>query len=135
MEIELWMVFEAVAATEDAVEDSMEEHLDKLESESGVEIAESNIDETEKIENPTPDLEEGFSKVAECNLEVEGFDKAISLTFNYGPTYVNMEGPEKYELDLKEGQESLQNVANVIHKYAQMGAGGVLVSKSREEVE
>lgn len=135
MEIELWMVFEAVAATEEGVEDSLDEHLDKLESESGVEITESNVDETEEIENPTPDLEEGFSKVAECRLEVESFDKAVSLTFNYGPTYVHMEGPEKYDLDLKEGQESLQNVANVIHKYAQMGLGGVLVSKSREEVE
>ncbi len=135
MEIELWMVFEAVAATEDGVEDSLEEHLDKLRSESGVEIVESNIDEVSKVENPHPDIDEGFSKVAETRLSVSGFDKAISLTFNYGPTYVQMEGPEKYEMGLKEGQESLQNVANVIHRYAEMGLGGVLVSKSREEVE
>ena len=135
MSLKIWMAFEAVAATEDGVEDSLDEHLDKLESESGVEIIESNVDETAEVENPTPDLDEGFSKVAECRLEVEGFDKAVSLTFNYGPTYVHMEEPEKYEMDLKEGQEALQNVANVIHKYAQMGLGGVLVSKSREEVE
>jgi hypothetical protein len=135
MEIELWMVFEAVAATEEGVKDSLEEHMDKLRSESGVEIKEENIDEVSKVENPHPDIDEGFSKVAECRLNVESFDKSVSLTFNYGPTYVQMEGPEKYEMDLKEGQEALQNVANVIHKYAQMGLGGVLVSKSREEVE
>lgn len=135
MELKLWMVFEAVAATEEAVEDSLDDHIEKLKSESKVEIIESNIDESTKIENPTPDLEEGYSKVAECRLSVEGFDKAIKLTFNYGPTYVNVEGPEKYEMDLKESQESLQNVANVMHQYAQKGLGGVLVSKSKEEVE
>lgn len=129
------MVFEAVAATEEGVEDSLDDHLEKIKSESGVEVKESNIDESTKIENPTPDLEEGYSKVAECRLSVEGFDKAIKLTFNYGPTYVNVEGPEKYEMDLKESQESLQNVANVMHQYAQKGLGGVLVSKSKEEIE
>jgi hypothetical protein len=135
MEIELWMVFEAVAASKEGVEDSLDDHLEKLGSESDVEVTESNIDEAEKVEKPHPDVEEGFSKVAECKLEVESFDKAISITFNYGPTYVQMEGPEKYEMDLKEGQESLQNVADMIHSYAQKGLGGVVVSKSREEVE
>jgi hypothetical protein len=135
MSLDLWMVFEAVAATEEGVKDSLEDHVDQLELESGVEVKEASIDEVTEIENPHPDIEEGFSQVAECRLSVEGFDKAISLTFNYGPTYVNVEGPEKYEMDLKESQESLQNVANVIHQYAQKGLGGVLVSKSKEEVE
>ncbi len=135
MSLDLWMVFEAVAATEEGVKDSLEDHVDQLELESGVEVKEASIDEVTEIENPHPDIEEGFSQVAECRLSVEGFDKAISLTFNYGPTYVNVEGPENYEMDLKESQESLQNVANVIHQYAQKGLGGVLVSKSKEEVE
>lgn len=135
MDIELWMVFEAVAATEEGVKDSLDDHLEKLESESKVEINESNIDEVSKVENPHPDLEEGFSQVAECRVTVDDFEKAISIMFNYGPTYVQMEGPEKYEMDLKEGQESLQTVANVIHQYAQKGLGGILVSKSKEEIE
>jgi hypothetical protein len=129
------MVFEAVAETEEGVKDSLDEHIEKLRSESGVEIKESEIDDVSKVKNPHPGLEEGFSQVAECRLSVDGFDKAITLTFNYGPTYVNVEGPENYEMDLKESQESLQNVANVIHQYAQKGLGGVLVSKSKEEIE
>jgi len=44
-----------------------------------------------------------------------------------------MEGPDKYELDLRESQDTLQSVANTMHQYAQMGAGGVLISKSAEE--
>lgn len=133
MTVELWMVFEAVAAKEEAVEDSLDDHLEKLESESEVEITESNIDEVSEVENPTPDLQKGFSQVAECRLEVESFRKCIQITFDYGPTYVQVEGPEKYEMDLKESQESLQQVADVMHNYAKKGLGGVLVSKSTEE--
>jgi len=135
MTVKIWMVFEAIAATEEAVEDSLDEHLEKLESESEVEITESNIDEVSKVENPHPDLDEGFAQVAECKLDVDTFRKCIQITFDYGPTYVQVEGPEKYEMDLKEGQESLQQVADVIHKYAEMGVGGILVSKSTEEVQ
>ncbi|MEF8880885.1 MAG: hypothetical protein V5A72_03585, partial [Candidatus Nanohaloarchaea archaeon] len=98
MKLEIWMVFEAVAATEEGVKDSLEDHLEKIRSESGVEIKESTVDEASKVKNPHPDIEEGFSQVAECRLSVEGFDKAISLTFNYGPTYVNVEAPETYEM-------------------------------------
>jgi hypothetical protein len=36
-------------------------------------------------------------------------------------------------MNLKESQESLQQVADVMHSYAQKGLGGVLVSKSVDE--
>ena len=133
MTVKLWMVFEAVAAKEEAVKNSLDDHLEKLESESEVEITESNIDDVSHVENPTEGLDEGYSQVAECRVEVESFRKCIQITFDYGPTYVQVEGPENYEMDLKESQESLQQVADVMHNYAQKGLGGVLVSKATEE--
>lgn len=133
MTVSIWMVFEAVAATEEGVEDSLDDHLEKLETESDVEIVESNVDDVSKVQDPHPDLDEGFSQVAECRLEIDSFRKCVQVTFDYGPTYVQMEGPEDYVMELKEGQETLQQVADVMHKYAQMGVGGVLVSKATEE--
>jgi hypothetical protein len=130
MDVKLWMVFEAVAATEEGVEGSLEEHLEKLSNEPEVEILERNIDEAEKVENPHPDLEEGYSQVAETVVEASSFEEAIAITVNYGPTYIQMEEPDVYELSLKEGQESLQDVADIMRRYAEMGLGGMLVSKT-----
>lgn len=128
------MVFEAVAPTEEALGDALGDHLDKLKNEEkGVEIVELEKDEVSKIEDPHPDLEEGFSQVAEVRAEIEGFDTALDVVINYGPTYVQLEGPDKYEIDLREGQDALQSVANTMHQYAQMGAGGVLISRTSEE--
>lgn len=134
MTLEIWMVFEAVAPTEEALGDALGDHLDKLENEEkGVEIVEMEKDEVSKIEDPHPDLKEGFSQVAEVRAEIEGFDTALEVVINYGPTYVQLEGPDRYEIDLREGQDALQSVANTMHQYAQMGAGGVLISRASEE--
>lgn len=132
MNVKLWMVFEAVAATEDAVEGSLEDHLEKLDNEPEAEILESNIDEVEKVEKPHPDMDEGFSQVAETVVEASSFEEAVALTVNYGPTYIQMEEPDVYDLSLKEGQEALQNVADIMRRYAEMGAGGMLISKTEE---
>jgi hypothetical protein len=132
MNVKLWMVFEAVAATEDAAEGSLEDHLEKLDNEPEAEILESNIDEVEKVEKPHPDIDEGFSQVAETVVEASSFEEAVALTVNYGPTYIQMEEPDVYDLSLKEGQEALQNVADIMRRYAEMGAGGMLISKTEE---
>lgn len=132
MGVELWMAFEAVAPNKDAVEGALEEHIETLESEDQVEITKQETEEVSKVKNPHPDLEEGYSQIAEVKVDVETFAKCINIVLHYGPTYVQIEGPDEYEMDLKESQESLQKVANTMQQYAQQGLGGILVSKSAE---
>lgn len=126
------MAFEAVAPSSEAVEGALEEHLETLESEGQIEITEQETEEVSRVQNPHPDLEEGYSQVAEVKVDVETFAKCINIVLHYGPTYVQVEGPDEYEMSLKESQESLQKVANTMQQYAQQGLGGILVSKSAE---
>jgi hypothetical protein len=130
--IELWMVFEAVGPSREDVKDSLDDHLNKMRSEEGLEITEANVEEIEKVEDPHPGLDEGFSQVAEVMADADSFTRAVKTVINYGPTYVQIEGPEEFEMDLPDMQDSLQEVANTVHQYAQMGLGGVLVSKPEE---
>lgn len=132
MGIELWMVFEAIAADKQGLEETMDDHVEKLESEKDIEILEVDRDEVSEVENPHPKIEKGFSTVVEIRAEVDTFSKAVSITLNYGPTYIQIEGPEKFEIDMKDAQESLQSVANTMHQYAQQGVGGVVVSKTSD---
>jgi len=133
MGIELWMVFEAISNEEEAVEESMEDHIDSLEDEKNLEILESNFDEVSEMEQPHPDIDHGYSHVVEVRVECETFERAVRTVVNYGPTYVQVEGMEEFDLGLKDSQESLQFMASTMQKYAEMGAGGVLVSRSQEE--
>ena len=98
--IELWMVFEAVGPTRDDVEDSLDDHLEKMESEDELELKEANIEEIDKVENPHPGLEEGFSQVAEVRADADSFTRAVQTVINYGPTYVQIEGPDNFNMEL-----------------------------------
>lgn len=133
MTVKIWMVFEAVGPDREGVEESMQDHLDTLGEDDGVEITERNDEEIQKMDNPHPSLDEGYSKVAELRVEFESFTRALETVINYGPTYVQFEGPDSFEMGVKEAQESLQTVANTMHEYAQKGAGGVVVSRQTDE--
>lgn len=131
--VTVWMVFEAVGPEKEGVEKSMEDHVNTLSEDKGVEILETDEEEIKEMEDPHPSIDKGYSKVIETRIEFDSFTKAIETVINYGPTYVQVEGPDSYELKLGESQEMLQEIANTMHQYAQMGAGGVLVSSVNED--
>lgn len=133
MGIELWMVFEAISNEEEAVEESMDEHVENLHSEEDLEVVEANFDEVSEMENPHPDIDHGYSHVVEVRVECDTFERAVRTVINYGPTYVQVEGPDSFDLSLKDSQESLQFMASTMQSYANMGAGGVLISSGNEE--
>lgn len=131
--VELWLVFEAVGPEKEGVEKSLEEHIEAMESESEIEILKKEEGEIEEVKDPHPGLDKGYSKVLELEAEFNNFQKAVESVINYGPTYVQIEGPDSFEMGLKEAQETLQSVATTMHQYAQMGAGGVLISRENQE--
>lgn len=126
------MVFEAVGEEEEPVEESMDEHINTLRAESGIELKEIDRDDVKKMEDPHPGVEEGYSTVVEVTARFDGFDTAIQTVLNYGPTYVQIQGPDQYNIGLGEAQDAMQKVASTMHQYAQMGAGGVLLSNTEE---
>lgn len=133
MNLKVWMVFEAVGKEKDEVEESLEEHLEKLESEGDIEIVENDWSEAEEMEDPHPGIEKGYSMVVETVITIESLDRLVETVINYGPTYIQVEEPDNYNLGLAELQDTVQNVATTMHQYAQMGAGGVLISRNRDD--
>jgi len=133
MSLKLWLVFEAIGNKEKGVENALNDLIGNLKEEEGVDVISEEYDEMKLVENPHPELDEGYSKIAELNVECNNFTRAVKTVINYGPTYVQLEGPDHFDLELKDSQESLQEVANMMQQYAQMGVGGVLVSKTNED--
>ncbi|MFB6145124.1 MAG: hypothetical protein ABEJ99_01315 [Candidatus Nanohaloarchaea archaeon] len=133
MGVNIWMVFEALGPDKEGVESSMEEHIRTLKNEKEIDVKSVEEEEVEEMEDPHPEMDRGYSQVIEVKADFDTFQKAIETVINYGPTYVQMEGPDKYEMDLAEGQNTLQSIATTMHQYAQMGAGGVLISKPSQD--
>lgn len=130
--IEVWMVFHVVAAEKDAAEESLADHLEKLEGENGVQEFSADVEEVEEVDNPHPSLETGFSKVAEVEMVVSGFADLVSMVVNYGPTSVDVKAPDTVEMDIGEVRDALNNVAQMMHQFLQSGAGGMMISRPQD---
>ncbi|MCJ7478592.1 MAG: hypothetical protein MUP63_00245 [Candidatus Nanohaloarchaeota archaeon QJJ-7] len=130
--LEVWMVFDVMASSEEAARESLENHLEKLEDEKSVKSFSAEVDEITRLENPSPDLDEGYSQVAEVEMEINSFSELVDMVINYGPTSVDVKSPERVDMDLSEIRNSLNSVAQIMHQFLQSGPGGMMVSRPNE---
>ncbi|MDY6788968.1 MAG: hypothetical protein SVV03_03305 [Candidatus Nanohaloarchaea archaeon] len=131
--IDTWMVFEVLAGGKETAEESLEKHVESIKNLESVEVSEADFEGVEEVENPHPSLDKGYSQICELECNVEDFPTLINLVMNYGPTIIEIHGPDKIELDLREAQDSLNLVSEMMQKFLQAGAGGMMISRSSEE--
>ncbi|MDY6769598.1 MAG: hypothetical protein SVU88_01360, partial [Candidatus Nanohaloarchaea archaeon] len=110
----------------------LQDHLDKLEGERSVSSFAADVDEVSEVEQPSPDLDTGYSQVAEVEMDVDSFAELVEIVINYGPTSVDVTAPEHVEMDLREVRDALNAVAQIMHQFLQSGAGGMMVSRPSE---
>ncbi len=130
--LEVWMVFDVVASSEEAAQESLDNHLEQLENESSVSSFTADVDEVSRVEQPSPDMDEGYSQVAEVDMDVDSFSELVEMVINYGPTSVDVKAPERVEMDLREVRDALNAVAQIMHQFLQSGPGGMMVSRPSE---
>lgn len=131
--IETWMVFEVLAGGEETAEESLSDHIESIRELDGVEITEEDFEDVEEVEDPHPSLDKGYSQICEVECTVESFPQLIKLVMNYGPTMIEINGPESIELGLREAQDSLNLVSEMMQKFLKAGAGGMMISNENEE--
>lgn len=131
--IEVWMIFQVVAATEEAAVEALQEHIDALESEKSVSSVVVDMDEVQRVEKPHPQIDEGYSQVCEVDMQVKNFAELVNLVINYGPTSIDVKAPESLTMDLAELRESLNAVAQMMHQFLRAGAGGMMISRAQDQ--
>lgn len=130
-ELRVWMIFEVLAATKETAQESLKDHAEKL-SEENVEITKEEFETVQEVEKPHPEIDKGYSKVYELEMVVKSLPELIEIIISYGPTMVDLLEPEELNLGLKDLQESLNSVTQLIHNYAQSGIGGVVISSAED---
>ena len=126
--IRVGMMIEALAVSKDTATSALRKHLEKMEKEKNIIIYKKDFRGIEEVDTPLPNIPKGFSEVVDVELVAENFDKLIYIVMNYGPSAIEILEPKNIKMDLGEAQGILNSIASIIHTYAAMGAGGVLVS-------
>jgi hypothetical protein len=125
--IQTVMMIEVLASTEEAAKSSLEKHVASLEKEKKTLVGRKDFKGIRKIDNPLPNVEVGYSNIVELEVLAENLETLVYLAMNYAPSSIEILRPEKIELDMGEAQGILVSVADMLHKFARQGLGGVVI--------
>jgi len=110
--INIYAVIEAQAIDEVLTKKALEKILRNLKKESGVHIISAEISKIEQ------DEESGlYSGYIEAKLSFEAFEPLMHFMFFYGPSVVEVLGPEKIVLDMGDLHRGLLEAATMINGY------------------
>jgi hypothetical protein len=129
--IEAWFAIEAMAINEDVVKSSLEEHIEKMKNIKEIFIYHTDFKEVRNVKKPLRDIEEAYSQVVNLRLFVKNLPALINTVILYGPSAIEVIGPENRKMKIEEIQNVANIIAGVIHQFAAAGVGGIVMTPEK----
>jgi hypothetical protein len=126
--LDVWFAIEALGVNKDVVESSLKRHIEKLKNVKDAYVYETNFGEIKHVENPIKDVKEGYSQIVEIKLLVKNLSILLSIVITYGPSAIEILGPNKKEIDISEIQNIANMLAGIVHQFAAAGIGGIVIT-------
>ena len=124
-----WVMVESLAVREDISRQSLEELANLVDKEQDIGVTKRELKESHKVEKPLPNIDEAYSTVLEMEILAKNYKTLVGFVMNYGPSAIEILEPKNIKLELGEAQNVLAEIANLVHRFAQAGIGGVVISK------
>lgn len=121
-------LIEALAIDEKTASGALKKHIDKLGKEPQIILYKRDFQKAHKVENPFPNIKEGYSSVVEVEFASKNFEGLVWIAMHYGPTSLEILEPRVLKVDIGEAQGILVSVAEMVHRFVAAGIGGVVVS-------
>ena len=121
------MMIEVLAVNKETAKSSLKKHIEKMEKEDKAMIYNVEFREIKKVKNPVPNISEAYSNIVELDVLTANYDKLIYMVMSYAPSSVEILEPEHIKIDMGEAQGILNIVADMVHKFAAAGLGGIII--------
>ncbi|MBL7206433.1 MAG: hypothetical protein ISS36_02440 [Candidatus Aenigmarchaeota archaeon] len=121
-------MIEVLAVTEETAKSSLEKHIEGLEKEKNVLLYRKDFQKIEKVEKPIQGIEVAYSNLVEVEFVAKNLDTLVKIVMNYAPSSIEIIEPEKLKIDMGEAQGVLNSIAEMVHKFAAAGLGGVIIN-------
>lgn len=128
-----WFAFEALAVSEDVTRSTLEELVNKLDSDARVKVYKKEFGKAVEREKPFKGIEVGWSITVEVELVAKSFQGLMSIVMEYGPSSIELLEPTKFSVGAGEAQNVLNMVAAMMHEYAAAGLGGIVFLRGSEQ--
>jgi len=131
--IKTWLLFDVQSNDKDYAEKALFDHINKLRGEPGVEIVFEEFSDVSEVEAPEAlqirGIKTMYSKICEMYAFFKNFETLVNCVVVYAPSAIEVLEPEKITVKVGELQSALTTIADMMHKFAQAGLGGVVISK------
>jgi len=133
--INAWFIFDSQAVDKKVLKEVLEKMMKQFAKEEGLKIVTKNLSKAKKTEAVPQLKEQGvdnvFSMMAEAEIVVKDFSTLVRLVMTYGPTALEVLAPDEITIDMRDAQNSLVAVSEMMHKFALAVQGGVKI-KAKE---
>lgn len=124
---DVWASIEALAVDRGVVENALKKHVEKMGEVRDILVYETEFTETIRVENPAKNVAEGYSQIAKVKFLAKNLLTLVSVVMTYGPSSVEIMGPDMKEMRLDEVQNIVNLLAGVVHQFAAAGVGGIII--------
>ncbi|MGC9200407.1 MAG: hypothetical protein ACP5F8_00365 [Candidatus Aenigmatarchaeota archaeon] len=122
--------FDVLAVSKEAAEESLKKHIEKLKKLENCIVVKEDYKETLEVEKPLPNVEKGFSKAVEIEILTKDIETLLYVTIFFAPSAIEVLEPESLKISSGSIQTIMNTVADLIHRFAAQGIGGVVIAKS-----
>ncbi|HLC77454.1 MAG TPA: hypothetical protein VJH04_04595 [archaeon] len=128
---EVWFSIEALAVDKDVVENALKRHVEKMGDIRDIFVYETEFSDTIKVEKPMKNVEEAYSQIVKVKFFAKNLSTLIGVVMTYGPSSVEIIGPDKKEISVAETQDIVNLLAGVVHQFAAAGVGGIIITPDK----
>ncbi len=125
--IQARLAIEVLAGTKEAAKSALEKHVQAMEKEKRTVVYKKTFGEIREVTNPLPNISKGWSHIVDLEILAQNFETLVYLVITYGPSAIELLSPKKIEIDMGQAQAILNGLAELIHKYAAAGLGGIVI--------
>jgi hypothetical protein len=122
------MWFEVMTSERELAENSLKDHVKSIQNMKNAYILSEKFEDTIEVENPPRNVEKAFSKVAQVELLSKNIETLLFAVIYFGPSSVEIMEPKELTIGIDSMQAIMNSVADVVHKLAASGAGGIVIS-------
>ncbi|MBU3896800.1 MAG: hypothetical protein KJ697_02610 [Nanoarchaeota archaeon] len=127
-----WFAFEVLAGNENKAKETLEDLIDKLDKNGRVKLYKKDFSDIKKVDKPIQGVEVGYSMACDVELVANKFEDLVQVVIEYGPAASELLEPNRLNLDIAEAQSVLNNIALMMHRFAQAGIGGIVFLGKKE---
>ncbi|MBI4894405.1 MAG: hypothetical protein HY833_01570 [Candidatus Aenigmarchaeota archaeon] len=124
------MFFEVLAGSEEVARDSLKKHLGSVKKMENIKIVEEKYEDVVEVDDAPKQFKgkKAYSQVCEVDVVVSSVENLVYSVIFFGPSSIEIISPKEMRMKFEEVQSMANAVAEIMHRYASAGAGGIIIS-------